>query len=114
MDRSEILRVGISVRRREKTELLAGLKISALPAPLKVVLPATIPDLTLRRAAIVAAPALTPELHHCPKGLVTRLIVGEWLEERGKPWSHALKTDLRSQRRQAELISTYDFGEKSY
>jgi hypothetical protein len=86
--------MSVSVRRREETELLAGLKISALPAPLKVVLPATIPDLALRWPAIVAAPAFTPKLHHRPKDLVTRLIVGEWLEERGKPWSHPLKMIL--------------------
>jgi hypothetical protein len=94
VDCPHVLRVSISVRRREETELLAGLKISALPAPLKVALPATIPDLTLRWPAIVAAPAFTPKLHHCPKGLVTRLIVGECLEERGKPWSHALEMIL--------------------
>jgi hypothetical protein len=82
------------VSRREKTEVLAGLKISALPAPLKVVLPATIPDLALQWPAIVAAPAFTPKLHHCPNGLVTQLIVSEWLGEPGKPWSHALKMML--------------------
>jgi hypothetical protein len=86
--------VGVSVRRREETELLAGLKISALPASLKVVLPATIPDLALRWPTIVATPAFTPKLHHRPKSLVTGLIVGEWLEERGKPWSHPLKMIL--------------------
>jgi hypothetical protein len=88
--------VGVSVRRREETELLAGLKISALPASLKVVLPATIPDLALRWPTIVATPAFTPKLHHRPKSLVTGLIVGEWLEERGKPWSHPLKNDTRA------------------
>jgi hypothetical protein len=93
-DCSEVLYIGISVRQREETKLLAGLKVSALPAPLKVALPATIPDLALRWPAIVAAPAFTPKLHHCPKGLVTRLIVGEWLKERGKPRSHPLKTIL--------------------
>jgi hypothetical protein len=86
--------MGISVRQREETKLLAGLKVSALPAPLKVALPATIPDLALRWPAIVAAPAFTPKLHHCPKGLVARLIVGEWLEERGKPRSHPLEMIL--------------------
>lgn len=86
--------MSISVRRREETELLADLKISALPAPLKIVLPATIPDLALRWPAIIAAPAFTPKLHYCPKGLVTRLIVGEWLEERGKPWSYPLEMIL--------------------
>jgi hypothetical protein len=86
--------MGISVRQREETKLLAGLKVSALQAPLKVALPATTPDLALRWPAIVAAPAFTPKLHHCPKGLVTRLIVAEWLGEPGKPWSHALKMML--------------------
>jgi hypothetical protein len=86
--------VGVSVRRREETELLAGLKISALPASLKVVLPATIPDLALRWPTIVATPAFTPKLHHRPKSLVTGLIVGEWLEERGKPWGRPLKMIL--------------------
>ena len=67
------------MRRRKETEFLAGLKVSTLPAPLKVVLPATVPDLALRWPAIIMAPGFTPKLHHCPKGLVTRLIVGEWL-----------------------------------
>jgi hypothetical protein len=86
--------VGISVRQREETKLLASLKISALPAPMKAVLPATIPYLALRWPAIVAAPAFTPKLHHCPKCLVTQLIIGEWLEERGKPRSHPLEMKL--------------------
>jgi hypothetical protein len=68
IDRSEVLCVSVCVRRREETELLAGLKISVLPAPLKVVLPATIPNLALRWPAIVAALAFTPKLHHCPRG----------------------------------------------
>jgi len=71
VDRPQVLCVSISVRRREKTELLAALKIGAFPIPLKVVLPATVPDFALRWPAIVAAPAFTPKFHHCPNGLIT-------------------------------------------
>ena len=49
-----------------KLKFLASLKISALPAAVKVTLPATIPNLALRWPAIVTAPAFTPKLHHRP------------------------------------------------
>ena len=80
LELSQVLQVGDAVVRFKELELLAGRKISALPATIELLFSRAVPDLAIGRATVAPTGPLAPELHHCAQQAIALIIVLEFFK----------------------------------
>ena len=80
----------------QKFKLLAALKLCALPAAIDALLPAAIPNLTIWRAAVIAASVLATQLYQSAKHFIACRIAFKDIKERslGKSLSRFIESSL--------------------
>lgn len=76
----KIVNVRVSVCWREKIKFITRFKVGTLPAPFKVVLAGTIPNLALRWPSVVAASTFASELYHSAQRFIALWIISEGLK----------------------------------